>query len=84
MAEKIGDAILELRTDVTKLVKGMEDAKQKSDSSMKKMETRAQKFAKFMKGAAALGGVVLAFNAIKKWSETWSPLTAYRKPQKLN
>jgi len=64
MAEKIGDAILELRTDVTKLVNGMEKARKSADKGMKQMETRAEKFSKLMKGAAAFGGVVLALNKL--------------------
>ena len=65
MADKIGDAILELKTDVSKLVKGMNAAKKTADTSMNKMQARADKFAKFMKGALGLGGVVLIFNKLK-------------------
>lgn len=66
MAEKIGDAILEIRTDTKKLVKGMSAAKQKADKSMQQMQSRADKFAKFMKGAMGIGGVVLVYNKLKR------------------
>ena len=66
MAEKIGEAILELKTDVKKLVKGMDKARQSADKSMKTMQTRADKFAKFMKSAAGLGGLVVAFEGVAR------------------
>ena len=65
MAEKIGEAILELKTDTKKLVKGMSKAQKAAADSMNKMQARADKFAKFMKGALGLGGVVLVFNKLK-------------------
>lgn len=74
MPEKIGDAILELRTDVKKLVKGLDAAKQKADTAQKKMETRAAKFSKIMKSAAGLGGIAVALagvtRALKKVFDT--------------
>ena len=83
MAEKIGEAILELRTDVKKLVQGMDKARQSADKSMKKMQTRADKFAKFMKSAAGLGGLAVAFagvaRAMKKAFEVGQYAAAQRQ-----
>lgn len=66
MPEKIGDAILELRTDTKKLLKGMEAARRTADKSQKQMETRAAKFSKVMKSAAGLGGIAVALAGVAK------------------
>ncbi len=82
MAEKIGEAILELRTDVKKLTKGMEKARQSADKGMKQMETRAQKFSKIMKGAAGLGGLTIVLAGLTKAMKKVFDVGQYAAAQK--
>lgn len=65
MAERLGEAVLELRTDHANLKRGMKEAESTTKTALDKMEGRSKKFSSFIKGALGIGGALIAFRMLK-------------------